>query len=170
MSRLIVAAALVLVAGIVAGALRRRKPEPPTQTRWAVPAQLDRADFEHPDAGWLVVVFSSTTCAGCDEAVAKASVLASPEVAVQEASYQGRPDLHKRYAIEAAPTIVVADADGVVRASFVSTPTATDLWAAVAEVRFPGTTPAECPAQLDGHPPDGHPPCAHPPEGGSGGD
>jgi hypothetical protein len=143
MSRLIVAAALVIVAGIVAGALRRRRPEPPTQTHWAVPAQLDRADFERPEAPWLVVVFSSTTCAGCEQAVAKAAVLASSEVAVQDVTYQRHRDLHDRYHIEAAPTIVVADAEGVVHASFVSTPTATDLWAAVAEARDPGSTP-EC--------------------------
>jgi hypothetical protein len=141
MSRLIVAAALVVVAGVVAALLRRRKPQPPTQTPWAVPSQLDRADFDQPGVPWLVVVFSSTTCASCQQAVAKAAVLASPEVAVQDVSYQARPDLHKRYAIEAAPTIVVAGADGVVQASFVSTPTATDLWAAVAEAREPGSTP-----------------------------
>jgi hypothetical protein len=144
MSRLIVAFALLIVAGIVAEALRRRKPEPPSQARWATPAQLDRADFDQPDVPWLVVVFSSTACASCELAMAKASVLASPEVAVQDVSFQARPDLHKRYAIEAAPTIVVADPDGVVRTSFVTTPTATDLWAAVAEARFPGSIPAEC--------------------------
>ncbi len=143
MSTLIVAAALVAVAGIVAGAIRRGKPEPPTQAQWAVPTQLDRADFDQPATPWLVVVFSSTTCASCAQAVAKAMVLASPEVAVQDVAYQVRPDLHDRYHIEAAPTIVVADAEGVVRASFVSTPTATDLWAAVAEARYPGSAP-EC--------------------------
>jgi thioredoxin-related protein len=144
MSRLLVAVALVFVSGLVAWFLNKRKPEPPTQARWATPTQLDRADFDRPDAAWLVVVFSSTTCAGCEQAVAKARVLASAEVAVQDVTYQQRPDLHERYAIEAAPTIVVADGDGVVHASFVSTPTATDLWAAVAEVRFPGSTPAGC--------------------------
>jgi hypothetical protein len=144
MSRLIVAVALLIVAGIVAEALRRRKPEPPSQARWAVPAQLDRADFDQPDVPWLVVVFSSTACASCQLAIAKAAVLASPEVAVQDVSYQSHPDLHRRYAIEAAPTIVVADAEGVVRTSFTTTPTATDLWAAVAEARFPGTIPAGC--------------------------
>jgi hypothetical protein len=142
MSTLIVAVALVVVAGIVAGALRRRRPDPPTQTRWAVPTQLDRADFGAPDTPWLVVVFSSTVCLSCQAALAKAQVLASREVAVLDVSFQEHPDLHQRYRIEAAPTIVVADADGVVRASFVSTPTATDLWAAVAEARYPGSTPA----------------------------
>ncbi|HEX3541348.1 MAG TPA: hypothetical protein VHT75_13020 [Acidimicrobiales bacterium] len=144
MSILIVAVALVAVAAVVARAISRRRPEPPTQARWAVPAQLDRADFERPEAPWLVVVFSSRTCAGCEAAVAKAAVLACAEVAVQDVSYQEHPDLHGRYNIEAAPTIVVADHDGVVRASFVSTPTATDLWAAVAEARYPGSTPEGC--------------------------
>jgi hypothetical protein len=36
---------------------------------------------------------------------------------------------------------VVADAQGVVRRGFVGAFTATDLWAAVAEVRAPGSTP-----------------------------
>lgn len=141
MSTLIVAAALVAAAALAAAALARRKPQPPTQAQWAVPGQLDRADFDGADIPWLVVVFSSTTCAACDQAIAKATVLGSPQVAVQDVSYQARPDLHKRYAIEAAPTIVVADPDGVVRASFTTTPSATDLWAAVAEARFPGSTP-----------------------------
>jgi len=35
----------------------------------------------------------------------------------------------------------VADAAGVVRAAFVGPATATDLWAAVAEARQPGTSP-----------------------------
>lgn len=144
MSRIVVAAALAAVAAVVARFLRWRKPEPPTQARWAVPAQLDRADFDRPEAPWLVVVFSSTTCDGCAEAVAKAMVLACDEVIVQDVAYQTDPELHARYAIEAAPTIVVADRDGVVRASFVSTPSATDLWAAVAEARFPGSTPDGC--------------------------
>ena len=45
---------------------------------------------------------------------------------------------------DAVPTIVVADEQGVVRASFVGPPSATDLWAAVAKARDPdedGTTP-----------------------------
>jgi len=33
------------------------------------------------------------------------------------------------------PSVIVADRDGVVRASFVGPVTAADLWAAVAEVR-----------------------------------
>ena len=132
---------LVALAAAVALALRRRRPAPPTQSRWAVPTQLDRGDFGGGDRPWLVIVFTSSACESCQRATAKASVVASPEVGYQEVSYQDRADLHERYAIEAVPTIVMADADGVVRASFVGVPSATDLWAALAEAREPGTSP-----------------------------
>jgi hypothetical protein len=54
---------------------------------------------------------------------------------VQEVEISARRDLHQRYSIDAVPIIVLADAEGVVRASFVGPPSATDLWAAVAEAR-----------------------------------
>ena len=141
MERLLLAAALVVVALVVAQVLQRRRPEPPTQGRYKTPTQLDRADFEGGDRPWLVVVFTSSTCASCETAVAKASALASATVAFQDVPYQARKDLHERYAIEAVPTILAVDEQGVVQASFVGTPTATDLWAAVAEARAPGTSP-----------------------------
>jgi hypothetical protein len=134
--RLLLAAALVVVAVAVAAVLRRRRPEPPTQARrYHVPQQLDRADFDHTDVPWLVVVFTSTTCQSCGAVLEKARVLASADVAVQDVPYQQRRDLHERYVIEAAPTTVVVDPEGVVRASFVGVPSATDLWAAVADAR-----------------------------------
>ncbi|MGE5211191.1 MAG: hypothetical protein ACM3MM_07985, partial [Acidobacteriota bacterium] len=55
--------------------------------------------------------------------------------------YSARRDLHERYAIEAVPTLVVADARGVAVATFLGPMSATDLWAAVAEAREPGTSP-----------------------------
>jgi protein-disulfide isomerase len=110
-----------------------------------VPTQLDRADFDGGGGPlsrpWLVAVFTSTTCESCERATAKAAVLASDAVAYQEVPFQERKDLHQRYGVEAVPTIVVADEEGVVRASFVGVPTATDLWAAVAEARQPGASP-----------------------------
>jgi hypothetical protein len=139
--RVVLALGLIVVAAAVAWWLRGRQTEAPTQSRYQVPTQLDRADFEGTDRPWLVVVFSSTTCTMCVEAVAKASVLACDEVAVQEVSYQTRRELHRRYNIEAAPTTLLADGDGVVRAAFVGSPSATDLWAAVAEARAPGSSP-----------------------------
>jgi hypothetical protein len=139
--RLALAIALIAVAAAVAWWLRRRQPQAPTQSHYRVPTQLDRTDFDAAGAPWIVVVFSSTTCHTCAEALAKARVVACDEVAVQDVSYQSRKDLHTRYNIDAAPTTVVADRDGVVRAAFVGAPTATDLWAAVAEARAPGSSP-----------------------------
>lgn len=136
MERLLLAALLVAVAAAVAFVLRRRATTaPPTQAKWAVPTQLDRNEFAEPDLDWLVVVFTSATCDSCKEAVAKARVLASPQVGFQEVAYQDRKDLHTRYGVEAVPTTLMADAEGVVQASFVGAPSATDLWAALAEAR-----------------------------------
>jgi hypothetical protein len=67
--------------------------------------------------------------------------LASADVSVCEIEAEDRGDLHRRYDLAAIPTTIVADADGVVRRAFVGAFTATDLWAAVAEVRVPGSTP-----------------------------
>jgi hypothetical protein len=133
---------IVAVVGLVAFVVQRRRvPDVPTQRRFTAPAQLDRDDFPRPDAPWLVAVFSSATCEVCAQVVAKANVLESADVAVAEIEYSERRDLHERYAIEAVPTLVVADARGVALATFLGPMTATDLWAAVAEVREPGTSP-----------------------------
>jgi hypothetical protein len=140
-TRILLVVAVVAIAAVVALVLDRRRPEAPTQALWAVPAQLDRADFARPAAPWLVAVFTSATCDSCAKAVDKARVLASENVVVEEVEVGARPDVHRRYHVDAVPTIVVADEEGVVRASFVGPPTATDLWAAVAEAREPGSSP-----------------------------
>jgi hypothetical protein len=143
--RLLLVLVLAGAAVLVAWVLRRRSTvDPPTQGAWPVPRQLDRADFARPDAPWLVVVFSSATCLSCGATWDKAHHLESPAVAVQEVEAGAERALHERYGVEAVPCVVVADADGVVRASFLGEPTATDLWAAVAELRAPGSTPPEC--------------------------
>jgi thioredoxin-related protein len=67
--------------------------------------------------------------------VEKARVSESREVAVREIEYTSNRALHDRYAIDAVPTLVIADHEGIVRKSFQGPVTATDLWAAVAEVR-----------------------------------
>jgi hypothetical protein len=67
--------------------------------------------------------------------VERSKVLASDAVAVEEVEVKARPDLHRRYHIDAVPIIVVADTEGVVRTSFTGPPSAIDLWAAVASVR-----------------------------------
>lgn len=139
MERFAIAAVLVVLAVVVARLLDRRRPAPPTQgglrAGWEPPAQLDRADFAGADRPWLVVVFTSATCESCKATTAKAKVLESPEVAFQDVAWQERRDLHDRYGVEVAPLTLLVDGDGVVRASFVGEPTATDLWAALAEAR-----------------------------------
>ena len=141
MLTLLIAVPLIVVAVVVALIVRRRQPEPPTQPKWTIPSQLDRQDFDRPEAEWLIVVFTSKTCESCEAAMAKAAPLASADVAVQDVSFQANQKLQERYGIDAAPTIVMADRDGVVRASFIGTPSTGDLWDAVAEVRSGGTGP-----------------------------
>lgn len=141
MSRLVLALVLVAVAVAVALVLRRRQPDPPTQRAWTVPQQLDRRDFDRPEVAWLVAVFSSATCEACAGVLERARALDGEAVVAQDVPHQQRRDLHERYRIDAVPTLVVADADGVVRASFVGPVTSTDLWATVAELREPGTLP-----------------------------
>jgi hypothetical protein len=138
MERLLVAAGVVAVVALVAFVLDRRQADrrdAPTQGTWPVPTQLDRHDFDRPDAPWLVAVFSSATCDSCATVLSHAAVLASDNVAVQDIESMQRADLHQRYGIEAVPTVVVADIEGVVKASFVGTPAAAELWAAIAEIR-----------------------------------
>ncbi|MET1002434.1 MAG: thioredoxin family protein [Acidimicrobiia bacterium] len=135
-SRLLLAAVLLAIACAVAWILeRRRRSAPPTQGRGLVPHQVDRADFPRPDAPWLVVLWSSRTCESCRGLAEKMTPLTSDDVAVVEVEYQADPELHRRYAIEAAPVTIIVDADGVTRASFAGAFTATDLWAAVANLR-----------------------------------
>ena len=145
MEQLLIAAALIAVAGVIALVIQRRRPDPPTQPqRYTVPSQLDRGDFERPDAPWIVVAFTAATCSSCAQIWQKAQVLASDEVAVQEVEVGADPELHRRYQVDGVPLVVIADADGVVRASFLGPATATDLWATVAELREPGSVPEEC--------------------------
>ena len=136
MSRLIIAAAVAVVGGLVALWAQRKRVDAPTRPdNWTIPAQLDRADFVSPEMPWLVVVFSSATCAVCQLVVQKSKALASRQVAVQEVEYGADKALHERYGIDAVPTTVIVDGRGVVRKSFVGPISATDLWAAAAEVR-----------------------------------
>jgi hypothetical protein len=143
--RVLIAVALAGIALLVAAAVQRRqRPDGPVRTGYAVPAQVDRADFARPDAPWLVAVFTSATCNTCAGVWERAQPLASEAVAVAELELSSARELHDRYGIEAVPTTVVVDAEGVVRASFLGPVTATDLWAAVAEAREPGSTPDAC--------------------------
>jgi hypothetical protein len=140
-TRIVIAVALLAVVLLVAARLRRGRRAPPPRDVYPIPRQLDRADFPRPDAPWLVAYFSSTVCDSCRGLGPKVAVLESAGVSVCEADAAVRRDLHDRYEISAIPMILIADSEGVVRRAFVGATTATDLWAAVAELRAPGTTP-----------------------------
>jgi hypothetical protein len=132
--RVLLAVAIALAVAALATVLQRRRPEPPSQRRWAVPDQVDRNDFDRPGAPWLIAVFSSATCDSCATAVARAQILASGDIAVQEVEVGEHGDLHRRYNVEAVPTLVVADRRGVVRASIVGPPSEGELEGAFAEL------------------------------------
>jgi len=139
--RIVIALLILVSVGAVALVMRRRPPQPPPRDVYPVPKQLDRADFPRRDAAWLVALFSSAACDSCDGLGAKLTPLESGDVAVCEIDAEHQGALHRRYELAAIPTTVVADHDGVVRRAFVGAFTATDLWAAVAELRDPGTSP-----------------------------
>ena len=135
MTRLLIAVGIVAAALVVAYVIERRRPQPPTQPQWRVPSQLDRADFDRPEAPWLVAVFTSASCDTCAGVLAKARPLETRDVAVMEVEAVARRDLHQRYAIDAVPTLVVADREGVVRGSLVGPASAEEIWSAIADVR-----------------------------------
>lgn len=145
MERILLMVGLALVAIALAVVLQRRQqPAAPVRTGYAVPGQVDRADFPRPDVPWLVAVFTSATCSTCAGVWERAQPLASEAVAVVELEYVRDRALHDRYRIEAVPTTLIVDQQGVVCRSFLGPVTATDLWAAVAEAREPGSTPDSC--------------------------
>jgi hypothetical protein len=134
--RLIIAAAIVVIAVVVALSVRRwRRPDAPTQVSRAVPSQLDRGDFVRPGAAWLVVVFTSATCDTCAGVVAAARSLGGDDVAVVDVEYQARRSVHERYRIEAVPMVVFADAAGAVRASRLGPVSAAELASVLAAAR-----------------------------------
>lgn len=139
---------LVVVAALAGGLAwflqRRSTPEPQRGSSWTIPELVNRDDFVRPDAPWLVVLFSSSTCLACKGTAAKAELLESDQVAYQEVDHVQRRDLHDRYGIDAVPLLLLVDPIGSVRRSFVGEPSATDLWAALAELREPGSVPPGC--------------------------
>lgn len=149
MERALLALALVLVTVGLAALLQRRRPAPPSGTTWNVPVQLDRADFRAPSVPWLVAVFTSATCSACSDVAMKARALDSDSVVVQELEVSADAEVHRRYGIDAVPLVLIADGDGVVLRHFIGPVTATDLWAAVAEAREPGSTPESCHSHED---------------------
>jgi hypothetical protein len=147
MVRFVVAVALAGGVALIALWLQRRRPSlgrMPVVDRHHVPASVDRFDFVAPDAPWLVVVFTSSSCDSCAATWEVARQLGSPAVATQEVEVGAAPGLHARYGIDAVPTTIVCDVDGTVVRSFLGPVSATHLWAAAAEAREPGSVPPSC--------------------------
>jgi len=139
----------LLTVAVVAVLQRRRRSRTPVEVRtWNVPAIVQRADFDRPDAPWLVVVFTSATCDVCAEVWRRAAVLGGDdgEVVVQEVEAVRDRGLHERYRIDAVPLVLVADEDGTVCRHFLGPVRAPDLWGALAELRDPGSVPPGCDA------------------------
>ena len=146
MDRLLLLVLVAAAAGTMAHLVQRRRPDAPVRTGWSVPQQLDRRDFDRPDAPWLVAVFTSATCDTCGSVVEVARPLESQAVAFQEVEAGERRDLHDRYAVDAVPMVLLVDGVGVVRDHHLGPVSATHLWGSLAELRQPGSTPDGCTA------------------------
>lgn len=144
MSVLIALVIGAVVAAIAVTVRRRQVVDAPTQKVFAAPTQVDRTDFPATEHEWMVAVFTSASCHVCADMLAKAQVVASKKVAVVEIEYSVSKEIHRKYNIEAVPTVVVCDALGIVHKSFLGPVSATDLWAGVASARDPQLqTPAD---------------------------
>ena len=135
MIRFVIVGVVVVVALLANLWQRKRQVDAPTQGASEVPSQIDRSDFARPDAPWIVLAFTSATCQTCSDIERKVRVLETNSVAIQILEYTAQRELHERYKVDAVPTVLMADANGVVQANFLGPVSATDLWAALARAR-----------------------------------
>lgn len=135
MIRFVIVGVVVVIALLANLWQRKRQVDAPTQGSSEVPSQIDRADFARPDAPWIVLAFTSATCQTCSDIERKVRVLETNSVATHILEYTAERELHERYKIDAVPTVLMADANGVVQANFLGPVSATDLWAALARAR-----------------------------------
>ena len=135
MIRAVIVAVVLVIAVLLNRVLSKRTVQAPTQADPSMPTQVDRTDFLEPDKEWLVLAFTSSTCNTCADIERKAEVLKSNSVAVEICEYTAHRELHKKYAIDAVPTLLITDDQGIVRKGFLGPASATDIWAALARVR-----------------------------------
>ena len=135
MIRLLIVVAVIAVAVVLNKMLSKRTVQAPTQASPSMPTQVDRNDFSESDKEWLVLAFTSSSCTTCADIERKAAVLKSRSVAVEICEFTSHREMHKKYAIDAVPTLLIADGQGVVHKGFLGPASATDIWAALARVR-----------------------------------
>ena len=135
-----VALALALAAGavLVAWVLRHRLR--PTGTvapgpAAGLPSSVERADFPQPGAPWLVAVFTSATCGTCASVWAHARALGGEGVVVADVEHTAAPELHRRYGVDAVPSVAVCDADGRVHRWLLGSTSEDELRAALRDAR-----------------------------------
>lgn len=104
MIRVVVAAAIVLLAALVASVLSRRQRKRDVLARF--PSSIDLADVGLPRGG--VVVFVERACRGCDKALEEVRRSGRPYAIVDG------PDARARYGVQEIPTTVEVGTDGVV--------------------------------------------------------
>ncbi len=115
---------LVTAAATIALVVNRRGPDVPTSPSFGVPQQLDRDDFATPEVEWLFALFSSQTCLACIDARLVLQAVDSSSAQVHEIEVESNRALHDKYSIDAVPTIVLADHEGVVQWSYLGAPDA----------------------------------------------
>ena len=136
MTQVLIVVGVAVAALVIGWIAQNRAPDAPTTPiTHTTPDQIDRADFARPDAPWLVTVFTSATCETCAKVWTSTQLVESEEVAIHNSEVKDEADIHKKYNITAVPSVVIADAQGVARGSFLGPPSSADLWATLAEVR-----------------------------------
>ncbi len=115
---------VVGVALAVAYVAGKRRPDPPSAPSYRAPTQIDRDDFDDPEAHILIAVFASNSCDACAQAWDMVQTVKLDGVATQRILVEDNPGLHKRYKVDGVPTTIIAGPDGVVRRSFLGPITA----------------------------------------------
>tara|TARA_B100000131_G_C17938033_1_gene541158 strand:+ start:429 stop:836 length:408 start_codon:yes stop_codon:yes gene_type:complete len=119
---LFLALLLAAFATVVAYLINNRRTDSPSVPRSSLPIQIDRCDFEIPEKKWLLVFFSSESCASCKKVRELLSDLQTGLIHIQEVNFPEGKTLHNRYGIESVPIVLIADSEGVVIWSYAGVP------------------------------------------------
>jgi hypothetical protein len=116
---------------------RSKKPSPTSTTHYDAPSHIERGDFPDATTEVFAVAFTSASCESCHDIVTKLKAAQTSQVDISIVEYEDDhgKTLHKKYDIEAVPTVVICDSNGTTQKAFLGAVTATDLWAGLAQVR-----------------------------------